>query len=192
MELGKTERKRRELVDAIANHLLAEGLHKASLRTLAAAAKTSDRMLLHYFRDKEELMSATLPVINQRLVALLDSARAAPMPMHALLAHLAVMIRDPQVRPYIRLWIELAAQVSGGDLTGQIVGQKIGRDFLAWIAAGLQVENEVERDSVAALTLATLEGMVLLDTLGLEPEVQNALRGLALSKGKSTGRPKRT
>ena len=49
--------RRGELLDRMAAHLLAHGLEGANLRPLARAAGTSDRMLLYYFADKEELFA---------------------------------------------------------------------------------------------------------------------------------------
>ena len=52
--------RRDALIDRLADHMLAIGIGASSLRTLAKAAGTSDRMLLYYFRDKDELVAATL------------------------------------------------------------------------------------------------------------------------------------
>ena len=65
---------RRELaIEAMADYLLAHGLEAATLRQLAEAAGTSDRMLLYYFTDRDELLSATLERIAARLAAKLDA-----------------------------------------------------------------------------------------------------------------------
>ena len=61
----------------MADHLLAAGLTGVNLRALAAAAGTSDRMLLYYFTDKDELLAATLACIAARLTAKLDAAVTA-------------------------------------------------------------------------------------------------------------------
>ena len=45
--------KRAALIDKLADHVLADGLLHASLRPLAKAVGTSDRMLLYYFKDKD-------------------------------------------------------------------------------------------------------------------------------------------
>lgn len=70
--MEKTEAKRQLILNQIADHLLAAGLKDASLRHLAAAIGASDRMLLHYFVDKDELMTAahhTAPYHRFRLAA---------------------------------------------------------------------------------------------------------------------------
>ncbi|MEI6159755.1 MAG: TetR family transcriptional regulator [Roseococcus sp.] len=68
------EERRSAALARMADHLLREGLAGASLRALAKAAGTSDRMLLYYFADKDELLGATLAHIAAELAALLDQA----------------------------------------------------------------------------------------------------------------------
>lgn len=177
--MKKADIRRQALTEKIADHLLAEGLQGASLRPLAAAAGTSDRMLLHYFENKEELLGAALQCVTTRLMTLLESARAEPMPVQALLPLLVGMLKDPFVRPFLRLWLELAAQAAADDAMYRAIGRNIGEGFFDWIAAALHVDREEDRLSTASLALATLEGLVLLDALGMEAKIQAALDGFA-------------
>ena len=48
--------RREAAIERMADYVLSEGLGAATLRPLAAAAGTSDRMLLYYFADKDELL----------------------------------------------------------------------------------------------------------------------------------------
>ena len=48
--------RREAAIERMADHVLSEGLAAGTLRPLAAAAGTSDRMLLYYFADKDELL----------------------------------------------------------------------------------------------------------------------------------------
>src|SRR5271168_597642 len=66
--------RRQAAIDRMADHILLEGLGAATLRPLAAAAGTSDRMLLYYFADKDELLSATLHRVAARMTTQLDEA----------------------------------------------------------------------------------------------------------------------
>jgi AcrR family transcriptional regulator len=165
-------------VEKLADYLLAHGLQRVSLRQLAAAAGTSDRMLLHYFANKEELLTAVLVLVAERLVALLESARSEPMPFRVLIPNLAGMIRDPHVRPYLRLWLELVAFAAGGEEPYRRIATQICDAFLSWIAAALQVEREEERMPMASLAFATIEGLVLMDALDNDTLITNALDAL--------------
>lgn len=174
MNLAKT--KREKLVEMLADHVLAHGLHTASLRPLAAAAGTSDRMLLHYFSDKADLLTAVLMRVSERLQALLHEAGLEPQPVDRLLPLLGSLLNDARVRPYLQLWLELAARATHDELSRSIAKQ-IMSGFHRWMASLLIVRREDERESQASLVLATLEGLVLLDTLGMSSTVKSALEG---------------
>ena len=177
--MEKTEIKRQLLLNEIADHLLASGMKDSSLRQLAAAVGTSDRMLLHYFSDKEELMSAALNLVAKRLIDMLESTRSNQMSFQALMPYLAGMIKDPRVRPYLQLWLELAAMSTASE-TYRLIAKQICDGFYDWITSVLKVEKEEERAPMAALAFATIEGFVLLDALGYGSKVTSALKGITI------------
>ena len=108
--------RRGELLAPICAHLLAHGLDRSGLRELAAAAGTSDRMLLYYFRDKADLMAAAMERLAEALTAQLDAARApAPLSEAALADRLVGMVLDDGVWPFMQLWLEIAAKGARGD-----------------------------------------------------------------------------
>ena len=77
--------KRSDLIEKLADHILADGLLNASLRPLAKAVGTSDRMLLYYFKDKDELIEAVLDHIAARITVILEQSRAPePLPLESL------------------------------------------------------------------------------------------------------------
>ena len=178
--MKKGDLRRQQIVQLLADHVLAQGLQGASLRPMAAAAGTSDRMLLHYFADKEELLAATLNLVLERLFAMLDQARAEPMPFERLLPMLAVMLKDERIRPHMRLWLELAAAAAGEKEPFRTIAGHISSRLLSWIAAALIVPTEEERAPMAALTLSIIEGFVILDALGDDTRPTRALAGIAL------------
>jgi AcrR family transcriptional regulator len=178
-KMKKTDDKKEMIVARLADHLLAQGMKEASLRKMAASAGTSDRMLLHYFKDKEEMLSAALILVENRLTAMLDSVRSEQMPFQTLLTFLAVMVNDVNVRPYTRLALELAASAAGGDEYCQAIAQDIFASFYGWIESALKVEREEDRERLASLALATIEGFVLLDAVGCSSIVTKATEGLA-------------
>jgi AcrR family transcriptional regulator len=174
-ELTVSEERRVAILDSLADHVLEHGLSASSLRALAAAAGTSDRMLLYYFRDKPELIAATLARIAERLVAILDGQRTtAPRPMEELRAELVQSLFSDQFWPYMRLWIEIAALSAKGDPFYRQVGGEIGRGFLAWGASQLAAPDPESRARDAARLLVTIEGMLLLKSIGLDDVVDEA------------------
>jgi len=162
--------------------MLSHGLNEARLRKWAAAASTSDRMLLHYFLNKEELLTASLTCITERMIELLARARSEQMPFQPLLFHLAGMMRIPAIRPYMRLYLQLVALSTGKDECYRRAAQKICELFQGWIASALKVEREEDRLPMAALALATMEGFVLLDALEGSEQIALALAALAGKK----------
>lgn len=168
--------RRRAALDHMADHLLLEGLDGASLRPLAAAAGTSDRMLLYYFADKDEVLTATLGHVAARLARLLDTAGsgAAPRPFRVLLKELWTEFRNPSLQPYMRLWLELAASAARGQEPYRTIAGQIADGFLVWAAERLLVADEADRAPTAALLLATVDGLALLDGVGRGAQADSA------------------
>jgi AcrR family transcriptional regulator len=61
-------KRRTALAEAATDHVLGHGLIGLSLRPLAAALGTSDRMLLYHFADKDDLVATVLRVATERSV----------------------------------------------------------------------------------------------------------------------------
>lgn len=170
--------RRKQLIARIAAHLLDHGLGVASLRPMAAAAGTSDRMLLYYFPDREAVLSATLELVAAELAAGLEaSVPPEPLPFAALLARLRMALRAPAFGRYMRLWLEIAARAARDEAPYRTIGEAIGRGFLAWAEARLEVAGP-EAKAQAALLLATLDGLALLDSVGLTDAADAAVASL--------------
>lgn len=162
------------LIDRLADHVLAHGLAASSLRPLARAAGTSDRMLLYYFPDKGAVMAAALTRVAERMLALLDAAAPpAPLPPALLRDHLAPLLGDAAVQPFMRVWLDMAARAAQGDMAVRTIGGGIGAGFLDWLGRHLAVEDG-ERAGAAARLLIEIEGTVLLASLGLTDAIAAA------------------
>ena len=163
----RSDARRAIIVDALADHVLAHGLAASSLRPLARAAGLSDRMLLYYFKDKAEVVAATMEAIAARQMAVMDAAAGPPLLLAQLRARLAASLLAEEAWPYMRLWLEAAALAAQGDPLFAGIGERIGRAFLAWGAAQLVVDDESQRARDAARLLTMFEGMVLLKSIGM-------------------------
>ena len=91
----KPDTKRADIIERLTAYVLAQGLSASSLRPLAKAAGTSDRMLLYYFKDKAEIITAVLEQISAQLVEMV-SAHTAAEPLPAELAAEHVVERRPR------------------------------------------------------------------------------------------------
>ena len=174
--MGKSGDKRTALLDKLADHVLAHGLSASSLRPLAKAAGTSDRMLLYYFADKDALIAAVLEVVAARMVTLLGVRRApGVLPFTALRTQLLGIVFADDLWPYMRLWLEMASLAALGDPVFRLVGERIGRGFLAWGAAQLDSADDAAREVEAAQLLVAVEGTLVLRSLGLDDVAKRAL-----------------
>lgn len=170
------DQRREQAIDHMADHVLATGLAGVRLRSLAAAAGTSDRMLLYYFKDKDELLAAALERVATRLAGLLDLAFPAGtrLPAAKLLQAVWAGVGAPAMQPYMRVWLELAAGSARDEEPHRAIGGRIADLFHAWIVARLDAPSEI-RAQAAALLFAKIEGLALLDALGRRDLVDLAL-----------------
>jgi AcrR family transcriptional regulator len=161
--------KRNQILEQLADQVLATGLNATSLRPLAAAVGTSDRMLLYYFPDKAALITAILGCIVERLQAMLNERVPAGRRIGApdMVRTLWRLLREPQLHPYMQIWLELAGYASRGEEPHRAIGAAIAGGFLDWIAARLDAPERETREQATTI-LTQIEGMLLLDAFGIE------------------------
>jgi AcrR family transcriptional regulator len=178
--------KRREAaIDNMANYLLAHGLEAATLRQLAEAAGTSDRMLLYYFSDRDELLSATLERIAARLSARLDVIipPGERRPFAALLLDVRTALQSEELAPYMDIWLNLSAGACGNRAPHSRIAGAIADRFLAWATDRIAGVDQKAREDEAALVVAVLNGLHVLQTIGRVDVADTALARLASCQG---------
>ena len=175
--------RREAAIERMADHVLAEGLSASTLRPLAAAAGTSDRMLLYYFADKDELLTATLERVAARMIAQLDDAvpEGKPRSFHVLLEEVWAALGSGEVKPFMHLWLDLAAGAVRGRLPHRNISSAIADGFLAWAARRLEPPNEGEAAWSAASFLVCIEGMLIVEALGRRDIADRGLAEIAKS-----------
>jgi AcrR family transcriptional regulator len=163
-------------IERMADHVLSEGLGAATLRPLAAAAGTSDRMLLYYFADKDELLTATLNRIAMRMIAQLDSAIPVEprRPFAVLLEQAWAALASESLQPFMPLWLDLASGAARGLQPHRNIAGEIADGFLAWVTIRLQPESDGEPSLLAPLVLVSIEGMYLLKAIGRDAIADSA------------------
>src|SRR3984957_15457340 len=162
--------RRQAAIDRMADHILLEGLGAATLRPLAAAAGTSDRMLLYYFADKDELLTATLDRIAARMISELDGAIPVEprRPFAVLLEQVWAAMASEYLQPFMPLWLDLASGAARGLQPHRDVAGAIADGFLDWGAIRLRAA------SLAPLFLTAIEGMYLLKAIGRDALADSA------------------
>jgi AcrR family transcriptional regulator len=173
--------RREQLAEAATDYVLAHGLVGLSLRPLAAALGTSDRMLLYHFDSKDDLVATVLRVSSDRSAAEVRALPPAPDVRRAVLG-LWTMVTSPPLARCQRMYVEAAAL----GLFGQEPYASVVREAnLVWVEA--VADHLVASGSprgragrAVALLDATLMGFQLdlpLDTG--DPVQEQAVRDLA-------------
>ncbi|MEE4316494.1 MAG: TetR/AcrR family transcriptional regulator, partial [Erythrobacter sp.] len=155
------------LLPPLAAHVLTHGLGQASLRPLARAAGTSDRMLLYHFGSKETLIAELLGFVartySQALDAALGSERAATRGQA--LARILTHARSPQMQPFMALWWEIVAGAARG-LTGFApAAHAITAELLGWLEGQMPADDPDPKGGARYL-LTLIEGTLMLAAVG--------------------------
>lgn len=159
---AKRARRRAEIVSKLAGHVLQAGLGDVGLRRLARAAGTSDRMLLYYFRNKDELLMATLLEIGEGLVeAMNERVGTEALPPAAALTRLWDILKDEAFADQLRLWLDLSSRASRGDPVFEAIVESVRERWVAWTAQLLDVPA-AEKPPLALLLMAAIDGQVVL------------------------------
>lgn len=149
--------------ERVANHLLTHGLADCGIRALAKSAGTSDRMLIYYFGNKDELIKAAMNLVVQGLAGQLDTLVGTERKSRKrLLEELTAACSAAEFFPMIQVWFEavgLAARDIGPykDISNDIAGV-----FIDWLE---QHQKAGDREQAADL-FAHLEGRMLLHVIG--------------------------
>ena len=171
--MTKADAKRDEITDRLGEFLLAQGLMGASLRPLAASVGTSDRMLLYYFKDKKAVISAALQRIAGRLSGLLLSMTSPePRTPADLRPDLLELIVSQELRPYMCLWLEVAALAARGDPLLRTLGAQIAADFQILIASRLAFKDPARREATASRLLRVIHGVSVMRSLGISTQAE--------------------
>lgn len=165
-------RRREALLDRLADHVLEHGLARATLRALAEAAGTSNRMLLYYFKDKNDLLVALLAHLAVRVMALVDLGPRR-LPQAAMLRTLWDAARSPALAPYMRLFLELGVAAGRGEQPHDKAAAAMAKGFVAFVGGALDV-GDADHETTAALILAQLDGLFVLRASGLKNEADAA------------------
>ena len=183
--------RRDAVLEGIVDHFLEHGLGNASLRALAAAVGTSDRMLLYYFSNKDELMLEVFSRVVERQAVLLDKILPeGRQPFEVLLARMWEILKAPDYAPYMRIWYDALGHASQGeDLYRNLTGRVLDLWF-EWFEPHSAAPLKDRRAEIAAV-IASACGLVMLRYLGREQDAMNAARRLSRAPVAGSSTPAR-
>jgi AcrR family transcriptional regulator len=172
--------RRQVLAEAATDYVLEHGLIDLSLRPLAAALGTSDRMLLYHFADKNDLVATVLRVSNDRSMRGIRALAPSRDARRAVLDLWGVVSRPEQARCQ-RLYVEAAALgVLGAEPFASVVGEA-NEQWLGALADHLAASGVSRSDAgrAARLVEAAFMGLQLDEPLEPAAEIQRSVDDLA-------------
>jgi len=151
------------LLADLAQHVLKNGLNNASLRPMAKAAGTSDRMLIYHFGSKDALISELLEYLASQMATRLD--RALPCERfeteQLLVTKILLLMRSTEFQPYTHVWLDIVAGASKNMSAHKEAGNRIILVFLDWLSL-----RHPDGRSGAPRTLTLIEGCLVMDAVG--------------------------
>ncbi|MCC6925289.1 TetR/AcrR family transcriptional regulator [Novosphingobium sp.] len=174
---------RERVIALLSQHLLTTGLAQTSLRQLARAAGVSDRMLLYYFTDKAEVLAATMSAIAGQLVSGLAAAlpEGTRLPPRDLALRAASLTTGPEMRRFMRLWVEMVAAAAKNEEPYKAIVAQIMAGFRSWVDARLDLPEGTDRAAVASALIALIDGLALVDICSetdMAPRMAGALEAI--------------
>jgi len=159
---------RESLLPLLTGHVLAHGLGQASLRPLAQAAGTSDRMLLYHFGTKEQLIIDLLSHVAGLYADAIDAVMNAderPATRQGLMARIIEQNADPAFQPFMQLWWEIVAGAAR-DLPGyRAAAEAMMGELLVWLE-GHMPAGDPDPAGGARYLLTVIEGAMMLTAVG--------------------------
>lgn len=165
--MSKTRLSRETLLPLLAAHVLAHGLADASLRPLARAAGTSDRMLIYHFSSKDQLVADLLEHLAGQFSAALDQAfpheRAASR--EDCIAKVLAITGQGAFQPFMRVWWDIVSGCAAGNAAYLNAAGAIMDRLLAWVVDHLP-EDDPDPQGGARMVLTYIEGAQMLGAVG--------------------------
>jgi AcrR family transcriptional regulator len=171
--------RRDDLAEQATDYVLEHGLIGLSLRPLAAALGTSDRMLIYHFGDKDALVADVIARSTRRAVDVVESLPTARTVRAGVLALWRALV-EPELDRCLRLYIQGASLgVLGADPYRKVIANsnaewdRAVRDYLVGCGAQPRHAPRIARLVDAALTGFHLSIPVLDDPHQLETPVRD-------------------
>ncbi|MEM9501580.1 MAG: TetR/AcrR family transcriptional regulator [Pseudomonadota bacterium] len=174
--MAKPPLSRETLLPQLAAHVLNHGLGGASLRPLAKAAGTSDRMLIYHFGNKEQLVADLLDHIAGIYSAALESAigEQPSATRQECFDRILAQGRHPMMQPFMVLWWEIVAGAARGIPGYREAGEQMMAKQLAWLEKQMP-EGDPDPKGGARFLMTLLEGSIMLDTVGHERTAEEGI-----------------
>jgi AcrR family transcriptional regulator len=171
--------RRAELAEGALAYVLEHGLIGLSLRPLAAALDTSDRMVIYHFGSKEGLITEIVALASQRVAGSLQAVDPATLAIQNagdLVRYAWQALTGPDATSAMRVYLEMCVLSVRDPSHWSAAQQQIRDPWLAMLRQALiELETPEGRASVFAdLILDTLDGLLLDRLIGTAPARSDA------------------
>lgn len=158
---------RETLLPLLAAHVMEHGLADASLRPLAKAAGTSDRMLIYHFGNKDALVEALLDYLGGLFATALDTAfpQERAVSRRACAETVYVITGRPEFAPFFRVWWDIVAGCSDGNEAYLAAAGGMMDVLLDWVVTHLP-EDDPDPEAGARAVMTIIEGAQMLCAVG--------------------------
>lgn len=161
-DLQKTAERRKEIVDAVAQHLVVDGFRNSGLRALAKSIGISDRMVLYYFETKEDLIAAAISTIGESLADGMEQSLPAGLASASqVLDALLGQKQTKEVKAILQLWFEIVGLAIRGDEPYKTTASLL----LSSVEARIKKKLRSGQKPRAREVLASLEGELMIRLL---------------------------
>lgn len=166
--------RRQELLDGATAWVVEHGLGDLSLRPLAEAVGTSDRMLIYYFGSRDGLVAAIASQAAELLAAALPGTggQRGPRTPRTWVRRCWELFADPAVRPALNLLFELdvlGARSPGPTRDAALVVAHRWSEVVDAALASFGVPAERRRRGLTELVAGAMFGLVLRSLLDDPP-----------------------
>jgi AcrR family transcriptional regulator len=172
----------------MAKHVLENGLASASLRPLAKAAGTSDRMLIYHFGNKEQLIEDLLEYIADIYADALDQSfggeRVATR--QECLERVMAFTERAEMLPFMNLWWEIVAGATHGRAGYLEAARSMMWLLLNWLKSQLPIDDP-DPEGGARYMLTLIEGALMLRAVGCDEIARVGLGNADLGNAESPG-----
>lgn len=167
--MAKTPISRENLLPPMAAFVLENGLGAASLRPLAKAAGTSDRMLIYHFGSKEKLVEDLLEYIADIYADAIDQSfqGARVTTRQECLERVIAFTERAEMQPFMALWWEIVAGAVHNQTGYAEAGRSMMWLLLNWMKSQLPADDP-DPEGGARYMLTLIEGALMLRAVGCD------------------------
>lgn len=173
--MTKRDIKRAEILKFASNFLLDNGLYGFSLRPLAHSLGTSDRMLLHYFSTKEELLYEVLDYLLTETIKMLNNDSLSKIDLAAFIKNLSLLTTHSKYKKYLKLWIELSSYNGHHITLPQDFIDKLFFNLFQGLDSIIIIPKNFNKMHFLSLMLVIIEGSMIISAYNKPDIIDNAM-----------------